>query len=523
MNKLRSTQLLESGRSEKGAVSIIVSVFISLLMVSLLALLLDSGLLFQERVDIQSSADSAVSAIVVECAVKGSGTITLNGNKTTLASDICNSDLNNSTVQFNNPIHVFTSLYANNNATDGKMGISGVCGSPLNLRNDSYETSCLTTNSEKYADCKPIPTSTVYQNFIRVRTNTLTLDSQNPNSIKTIFGAQRNEVGQPNILTDESVPNINAATLNGCAQAAWGAANSALAMVPIALPICFKNSPYPLDDNPLTSADETKRIIYQQLSFFKDTNCYFYDEIKKDSTGAATWYPFCTPESDPLNCPTTNFLGVVPTGLVLLATSLTNGTNFLCPNVAVRAAISVGDIISTVSSLDANTGMESLCPGGGGGEIYRQELAKYIGKTIYFPVYDYNKNVSNKRNCLTLGGSVVNCSTSIVKIVGFQAGILLNAKFRGNIFSTTTNVPSCPGFFAIEVGADATDVNCDRNDGYWPTIRSSAAGGSTSAQEGCDTTRVCLYIKFSRGIIPGSDIADENNPTFGARAIKIFP
>ncbi len=164
-------------------------------------LVVDTGSLFSERHVIQNASDAATFALVRECAINGNGEIS--GLAAGYSSPVCESAVN---------ALDFSSKYANLNSPDALTEVTSVCGkSPLN--------NCAPSSSAIF-DCKEV--NPQYLNYVRVRTQTKT---QGGNSITNLFSS---------ILNSSDAGT----TVPGCAQGAWGKANFAPVLLPIALPIC---------------------------------------------------------------------------------------------------------------------------------------------------------------------------------------------------------------------------------------------------------------------------------------------
>lgn len=181
---------------DRGAVSALLAVlFSSSLVIVLFAIVIDVGIIYQERRTLQNAADATALAIAQECAELGSGNPTLcQSINLTPASDI-----------------------ANRNSDDGKTSITEVCG----LGSQNLDACPPSTNLQ--FDCKDSSLVGVDQ-YVRVRTGTLSKDSER--KLEFIFAP----------LLEDANPNYS---LRACAQVAWGAASEAPVVYPLALPICF--------------------------------------------------------------------------------------------------------------------------------------------------------------------------------------------------------------------------------------------------------------------------------------------
>ncbi len=163
-------------RDESGAIGIIVAVLLGAgVLTGMGALVVDVGQLYQERAELQDSADAAALGVARSCIVLG----------------LCNP--------------ILASYYANANAsrlTGGVAGVSRVCGSGLGLGACPVSTGKLT-------DCPP----PVGARYVNVYTSTRTASGSTllpPVLGRTLLG-----------------PSYNGARVLACAQATWGAPSSA--------------------------------------------------------------------------------------------------------------------------------------------------------------------------------------------------------------------------------------------------------------------------------------------------------
>jgi len=193
-----NTDLQDISQSERGAISVIFGVLLSgFLVVGLLALVIDVGVLYQERRTLQNAADATALAIAQECAELNSGSA---------APILC---------QSTNLIPA--SQFSGKNSDDGKTNVSQVCGI-----GSAALTPCPPSSSKQF-DCKDSSLSGVEQ-FVRVRTTSLSSDGQS--SVRYFFAPFLKNA-------------INSVSMRACAQVAWGAATEAPVVYPLALPICF--------------------------------------------------------------------------------------------------------------------------------------------------------------------------------------------------------------------------------------------------------------------------------------------
>ena len=193
-----NTDLQDISQSERGAISVVFGVLLSgFLVVGLLALVIDVGVLYQERRTLQNAADATALAIAQECAELNSGSA---------APIICQSTNLTPASQF-----------SGKNSDDGKTNVSQVCGI-----GSAALTPCPPSSSKQF-DCKDSSLSGVEQ-FVRVRTTSLSSDGQS--SVRYFFAPFLKNA-------------INSVSMRACAQVAWGAATEAPVVYPLALPICF--------------------------------------------------------------------------------------------------------------------------------------------------------------------------------------------------------------------------------------------------------------------------------------------
>jgi len=183
---------------EKGAISVIFAVLFSgFLIIGLLALVIDVGVIYQERRTLQNAADATALAIAQECAEMNAGSGT---------PILCQSANLTQASQF-----------SGKNSDDGKTSVSQVCG-----LGSAGLTPCLPSSSKQF-DCKDSSLSGVEQ-FVRVRTSSLSSDGQP--FVRYFFAP----------FLKNAVDNVS---MRACAQVAWGAATDAPVVYPLALPICF--------------------------------------------------------------------------------------------------------------------------------------------------------------------------------------------------------------------------------------------------------------------------------------------
>ena len=180
---------------ERGAAAIIVAIFVATgVLIGLLAMTVDVGALFNERRLLQNGADTSSLAVATACAKKTSDCTSLVASNTS------------------------AKLFANLNAgTDQVSGISEICGYS---NGTAALTTCTTAGGANTWDCQ---VNTKYPSYARVRT--LTQASDGTSTLPTTFARA---------LT----PSATSTTVRACAQAAWGAPDSAGIIFPLALSAC---------------------------------------------------------------------------------------------------------------------------------------------------------------------------------------------------------------------------------------------------------------------------------------------
>ncbi len=171
-------------RAEEGSATIIFTAFVSsLLLIAIVALVVDSGVVYLERRSVVNAAQSAALALGKECAER----------PTNCAS------------------FTLPDFFANANSPDGLTKVTEIClngKTPLGVGCQPLSQSRL--------DCAPLAPES--GNFVRIRTQ-----SQEPNGnagISTFFSRSASQ------------------TLNACAQVRWGNALSASVYTPFAVSIC---------------------------------------------------------------------------------------------------------------------------------------------------------------------------------------------------------------------------------------------------------------------------------------------
>lgn len=184
-------------KDERGAISVIFAVLFSgFLVIGLLALVIDVGVLYQERRTLQNAADATALAIAQECAELASGGTAILCQSSNLAQ---------------------ANQFAGKNSDDGKTRVLQVCGL------GSVGLSPCPASTNRQFDCKDTSLTGVEQ-YVRVRTTSLT--GQGESIVKFFFAP---------FLKD----SIDGVSLRSCAQVAWGVATEAPVVYPLALPICF--------------------------------------------------------------------------------------------------------------------------------------------------------------------------------------------------------------------------------------------------------------------------------------------
>ena len=189
--------LKSAKQSEQGAISVIFAVLLSsFLVIGLLALVIDVGVLYQERRTLQNSADATALAIAQECAELSSGGTAV----------LCQSSNLNQASEF-----------AGKNSDDGKTRVFEVCGI------GRPGLSACPPSLNRQFDCKDESLAGVDQ-YVRVRTTSLT--TSGGSKIQFFFAP----------FLENSIDGVS---MRSCAQVAWGAATEAPVVYPLALPICF--------------------------------------------------------------------------------------------------------------------------------------------------------------------------------------------------------------------------------------------------------------------------------------------
>jgi hypothetical protein len=176
MAELARRVVLRLRRDERGAIGIIVAVLLGAgVLTGMGALVVDVGQLYQERAELQNSADAAALGVARSCVILG----------------LCN--------------QLVAPLYADANAsrlTGGTAAVTRICGSGLGLG------FCSVSNGE-LTDCPP----PVGANYVNVYTATRTASGST--LLPPIFG--RTLLGS----------SYNGTRVLACAQATWGAPSSA--------------------------------------------------------------------------------------------------------------------------------------------------------------------------------------------------------------------------------------------------------------------------------------------------------
>ena len=177
------------GGDDRGAVIVLVAILLGAgVITGLLATVADLGRVYAERRVVQNGADAAALALAQHCA-QADANCTGTGHARTAAVAL-----------------------ADANAPDGRTAVTEVCGT-------GSMAQCL-GGSGRWTDCRAVDPSV--SNYVRVRTATEAADGTP--ALTPIFAQ----------LLD---PGVVLAT-GACAQAAWGAATTALVTFPILLPIC---------------------------------------------------------------------------------------------------------------------------------------------------------------------------------------------------------------------------------------------------------------------------------------------
>ena len=155
-----------------------------------------------------------------------------------------------------------------------------------------------------------------------------------------------------------------------------------------------------------------------------------------------------------------------------------------CPNEVTPRTYTVGDIITTESSflqLASNpaTGCATLAQ-------FISVVTPLIGKVIYVPV---------------VGDASGGLGNGKFQIIGFYAVKFMGAKFK--------NPNGGGAIFGVPPTCTAAD-QCTPANYNWP--------------KACGNDGSCFYGKFSRGVVPGSDVDfDTTYPALGAQAVQLLP
>ncbi|MEY4573691.1 MAG: hypothetical protein RLZ10_2993, partial [Bacteroidota bacterium] len=137
---------------ERGAISVIFAILISSsLILGLLAIVVDVGVIYQERRTLQNAADATALAVAQECAE-----ITTTAGSSTSSAILCQSENFNA-----------ASTFAGRNSDDGKTRVAVVCG----LGAGSSLVGCPASTGGQF-DCQDSSLAGVEQ-YVRVRTETL--------------------------------------------------------------------------------------------------------------------------------------------------------------------------------------------------------------------------------------------------------------------------------------------------------------------------------------------------------------
>jgi hypothetical protein len=312
-------------RKDDGAVAVLVAIlFSSLVIVGLLAIVVDGGSLYRERRVLQNAADSATLANTRECALETSN---------------CSSNS-------------FAAAYTNANSPDSLSNVKELCGLNQGVSTISLNT-CTPISVRPFA-CKNI--GSTYPRFLRVIADTKTTSGT---TINLPFGSA--------LGTQYSAGK----KIEACAQAAWGKANSAPVVFPIAFPACGFNS----------------------------------------TNNTQIWHPIFS--NNNVACSITDIFGAnfSFSGNLNGYTQIYNGG---CPNEVTPRTYSVGDQITTESSFiqlssNPSTGCATLAQ-------FISVVTPLIGKIIYVPVV----------GDITSGG----IGNGKFEIIGFYAVKFLGAKFK---------------------------------------------------------------------------------------------
>lgn len=306
-------------KRDEGATAIIFSVLVSgFLLTALLALVIDVGVIYQERRTLQNAADATALAIAQECAELSGGSPTLCQSSNLVAAK----------------------AFAGRNSDDGNTEVVQVCGvgSPNLLP-------CSPSSTRQF-DCKDFSLQGLDQ-YVRVRTSSL---SSNGGAVVNFFFAP---------LLKNSTSGMN---LRACAQVAWGAAQEAPVVYPLALPICF-----------------------------------YQDAATKQHDAYSEFDPVYTPGEDcpytPIGSPNPIQIDIPVVKGMAMFTEI-NGINSGCPTIFDPVIVKLGDVLTPIAPGNA-TDIVGICEPTlrrlGYSQTQNLAYEKFLkdfvlGKPLYIPV-----------------------------------------------------------------------------------------------------------------------------------------
>ena len=337
-------------KGEEGAVVAIFAILMSVVVISLFAIVFDVSAIYAERRVVQNAADASVLATTQECALSGTGAI-LNINAA-YASGVCT-----------NPSYAqeFAGKYANLNSPDSLTDVSEVCGTnPLNP--------CGALTAGQF-ECHSVDAK--YKNYVRVKTSTR---QSSGTAITALFAPL---TGSSN--TDTKVV--------GCAQAAWGNAESAPVIMPMALPICD----WQINGSKVIQDFASNSPVFVGGCSITDLDGNVFNYAS----------------------PTKGF-------------SLLSGLG--CPGIDAPTQVRVGDTLQIESSIAQVQGQCS-----GGASVFRTQLSKLVNANLFLPVVTSVACQSNSNNCQG------NYTFKVASFFGFK---YLGSKWK-NQFIDGGN-PNCP-------------------------------------------------------------------------------
>ena len=186
---LKHRKFPRSLSDETGATTAVFSIVVLIgIMAGTFALVVDAGQLFLERRVVQNVADASAQYLAQSCATGQNCQATI------------------------------PSSYTENNSPDSRSKITEICGTPNGFN------SCIDIAGD-IRDCLTPSATLANSNFVRVRTETLTISNKSALSptFARLFGANSDD---------------EAWTLRGCSQAIWDAPSSLKVKTPLSMSIC---------------------------------------------------------------------------------------------------------------------------------------------------------------------------------------------------------------------------------------------------------------------------------------------